>query len=225
VDALVTAPINKESWKAAKVPYPGHTEALGVLFDRSVETMFVAGNLRIFFLTRHHSLRIAIDQLDATRVTHLLDHAHHTLRQLGVEHPRIAVAALNPHGGEHGLFGDEEQVHLSPGIEAARAGGVDASGPVPADAVFYQAVNGRYDAVIALFHDQGHIAAKMHDFFGTVSVTTGLPVIRTTVDHGTAFDIAGRGIADAAGQVQAFVVARELAQFVPNPARAVGRRA
>ena len=219
VDALVTAPINKESWKAAAVPYPGHTEALGILFERSVETMFVAGPLRIFFLTRHHSLRRAIDQLNAARLTHLLVHADATLRQLGVERPRIAVAALNPHGGEHGLFGDEEEVHLRPGIVDAIRAGVDAHGPVPSDAVFYQAVHGRYDAVIALFHDQGHIAAKMHDFFGTVSVTTGLPVIRATVDHGTAFDIAGRGIADPSGQVQAFVVADELAQFVPNPAR------
>ena len=219
VDALVTAPINKESWKAASVPYPGHTEALGVLFGCDVETMFVAGNLRIFFLTRHHSLRRAIDQLDADRLAHLLGHADETLRRLGVGQPRIAVAALNPHGGEHGLFGDEEQVHLSPGIEKARINGIDARGPIPADAVFHQAVEGRFDAVIALFHDQGHIAAKMHDFFGTVSVTTGLPVIRTTVDHGTAFDIAGRGIADASGQVQAFLVAEELAHFVPNAAR------
>ncbi len=208
--ALVTAPINKESWKAAGITYPGHTEALGALFGCEVETMFVARRLRIFFLTRHLSLVDAIRAINAERLEHLLHHAHGVLTQYGIEAPTIAVAALNPHGGEHGLFGDEEERHLVPGIEAARRAGIDAVGPVPSDAVFFQALQGRYDAVISLFHDQGHIAAKVHDFYGTVSVTTGLPRVRASVDHGTAFDIAGKGVADAAGQVQAFLVAAEL---------------
>lgn len=209
-DGIVTAPLHKEAWKAAGVPYPGHTEALGALFDAHVETMFVVDKLRIFFLTRHVSLRRAIDLMTKERLLELLTHVQDTLRAYGIPDPTIAVAALNPHGGEHGLFGDEEMTELAPGVELARARGIRAVGPVPADSVFHQGVEGRFDAVISLYHDQGHIASKMYDFYRTVSVTTGLPKVRTSVDHGTAFDIAGRGVANPGSMVEAVRVASEL---------------
>lgn len=209
VDGIVTGPINKEALQAASFPHAGHTEALGAFFNTDVETMFVVDKLRIFFLTRHVSLRQAVDLVTKERVVHLLRHVKVTLEAFGVEEPAIAVAGLNPHSGEHGLFGNEEMLEITPGVEFARDEGINAVGPVPADSVFHQAVAGKYDAVIALYHDQGHIAAKMHDFFRTVSVTTGLPTIRTSVDHGTAFDIAGRGIADHTSMTEAIRVAAE----------------
>jgi 4-hydroxy-L-threonine phosphate dehydrogenase PdxA len=144
------------------------------------------------------------------------------LRALGTPEPHLALAALNPHAGENGLLGGEEHAILEPAVVSAREAGVDVVGPVPADAVFFQCRQGRYDAVLCLYHDQGHIAAKTVDFFGTVSCTLGLPVIRTSVDHGTAYDIAGRWIAEAGGQVAATRVAAELAPLVrehTQPAR------
>ena len=149
--------------------------------------------------------------LTTERVTAGLVRTHELLGELGFERPHVALAALNPHAGENGLLGREENEILAPAVAAAREAGVDAVGPVPADAVFHQARQGRYDGVLSLYHDQGHIATKTVDFFGTVSCTLGLPVIRTSVDHGTAFDIAGRGIADAGGQIGALRVAAELA--------------
>jgi 4-hydroxy-L-threonine phosphate dehydrogenase PdxA len=135
-----------------------------------------------------------------------------------VPRPRLAVAALNPHAGEHGMFGTEEQTEIIPAVEQARAEGIDAHGPIPADAVFHQMLQGRYDAVIALYHDQGHVAAKTLDFERTVSVTTGMPILRTSVDHGTAFDIAGKGIASSVSIEEAVLVAAELAPYIKrNP--------
>ncbi len=212
VQGIVTAPIHKEAWKTAGVPYPGHTEALAAFFGARVETMFVVDRLRIFFLSRHVSLRRAIELVTEARTLELLRHAKRALEDFGIESPRIAVAALNPHGGEGGLFGDEEMKALGPAIERARAEGIVALGPVPADSVFYQALSGRYDAVISLYHDQGHIAAKTYDFYRTVSVTTGLPVVRTSVDHGTAFDIAGQGIANPTSLIEAIRVAAAFAR-------------
>jgi 4-hydroxythreonine-4-phosphate dehydrogenase len=217
VDGIATAPLNKEALWAAGYPYPGHTEMLAALTGSPESlTMFVIGRLRIFFLTRHVSLREAIDQITRDRVRETLRIAAGVLRDLGVASPRIAVAGLNPHAGEGGKMGDEEIREIGPAIREARAGGVDASGPIPADSVFHLAAEGRFDAVLSLYHDQGHIAAKSMDFYKTVSVTTGLPFIRTSVDHGTAFDIAGKGIASPASMVEAIRVAADLA---------VGRRA
>lgn len=220
VDALATAPINKEALWRAGYRYPGHTEMLGALTGRPDPlTMFlvrVPGGegrvLRIFFLTRHLPLREALDRITRERIEAILPRMDAALRRIGVAAPRLAVAALNPHAGEGGALGREEQEQIAPAVEAARQRGAEVEGPIPADAVFAQAAEGRYDAVLALYHDQGHIAAKTLDFHGTVSVTLGLPFIRTSVDHGTAFDIAGRGVARAESMIAAILAAGELAR-------------
>jgi 4-hydroxythreonine-4-phosphate dehydrogenase len=214
VHGLVTGPINKEAARAGGLEFPGHTELLADRFgvdSDDVYTMFVVGKLRIFFLTRHLSLRDAIDALNVDRVHGAIVHVAGLLRDLGVDEPHVALAALNPHAGEGGMMGDEEIEILRPAVERALQDGVHVSGPVPADAVFHQGHEGRFDGVISLYHDQGHVASKTLDFFGTVSATLGLPVIRTSVDHGTAFDLAGRWKADARGQIAALRVGAQLA--------------
>ncbi|MCM3225850.1 4-hydroxythreonine-4-phosphate dehydrogenase PdxA [Terribacillus saccharophilus] len=214
VQALATTPINKESLKAAKVPYIGHTEMLEDLAGSDDPlTMFEVNGMRIFFLTRHLSLKDAIAQMTKERVQDYLIRCDRALQRLGVENRRFAVAGLNPHSGEGGLFGWEEVEQIKPGIELAVKDGIDAVGPVPADSVFFQALNGKYDAVLSLYHDQGHIAAKMTDFHRTVSITNGLPFLRTSVDHGTAFDIAGKNIAESISMEECIKVA---AQYAPN---------
>jgi 4-phospho-D-threonate 3-dehydrogenase / 4-phospho-D-erythronate 3-dehydrogenase len=217
IHGIVTAPINKEAIKAAGSTFPGHTEMIAAQFntpDSQVFTLFVLDKLRIFFLTRHHSLQEAIRRIDEPTVLNALQEVQRLSAQLALTSPRLALAALNPHAGENGILGKEENEILKPAIEKARALGIDVVGPVPADAVFYQCRQGRYDAVLSLYHDQGHIAAKTVDFYGTVSCTLGYPVIRTSVDHGTAFDIAGRWVAEASGQIGAMKVAAELAPAV-----------
>jgi 4-hydroxythreonine-4-phosphate dehydrogenase len=210
VDGVATTPINKESLKAAKIPFIGHTEMFAEHTGASDEmTMFTISGLKIFFLTRHLSLIEACRQITQARVASGIDKCMKALGQLGIERPHLAVAALNPHGGEDGLFGREEIEAIKPAIAAARGRGMQVSGPVPADSVFHMARIGRYDAVLSLYHDQGHIAAKMMDFEKTVSVTLGLPILRTSVDHGTAFDIAGTGKASAVSMVEAIKVAAE----------------
>lgn len=218
VKALATTPINKESLKAAKVPYIGHTEMLEDLAGSDDPlTMFEVNGMRIFFLTRHLSLKDAIDQMTKERVHDYLIRCDRALRRLGVKKGKFAVAGLNPHSGEGGLFGREEIEQIKPGIELAVKDGIDAVGPVPADSVFYQALNGKYDAVLSLYHDQGHIAAKMTDFHRTISITNGLPFLRTSVDHGTAFDIAGKNIAESTSMEECIKVARQYApNFSPN---------
>jgi 4-hydroxythreonine-4-phosphate dehydrogenase len=212
VDAVATTPINKESLKAAKIPYIGHTEMFAAFTGAAEEmTMFTISGLKIFFLTRHVSLMEACRLITKDRVAKGIDKSINALRQLGLAQPHLAVAALNPHGGEDGLFGREEIDAIKPAIAAARANGMRVSGPVPADSVFHMARIGRYDAVLSLYHDQGHIAAKMMDFEKTVSVTLGLPILRTSVDHGTAFDIAGTGKASAVSMIEAIKVAAEYA--------------
>lgn len=213
VAALATTPINKESLKAAKVPYIGHTEILEDL-TKSYDplTMFEVLNMRIFFLTRHLSLKDAIAEMTKERVSDYLVRCDEALQRLGVTDRKIAVAALNPHGGESGLFGREEIEEITPGIEAAVEKGIDAVGPVPADSVFHHALNGRYAAVLSLYHDQGHIAAKMTDFERTISITNGLPFLRTSVDHGTAFDIAGKGIASSVSMEECIKLAAKYGQ-------------
>ncbi|HXF82559.1 MAG TPA: 4-hydroxythreonine-4-phosphate dehydrogenase PdxA [bacterium] len=211
VDAIATAPLNKEALWAAGYAVPGHTELLGQLTGVADPlTMFQVRGLRIFFLTRHHSLREALARITRERLMERLPRIDAELRRLGFDRPRLAVAALNPHAGEGGALGTEERDIIAVAVREARARGLDVSGPVPADAVFAQALEGRYDAVLSLYHDQGHIAAKTLDFHGTVSVTLGLPFIRTSVDHGTAFDIAGRGIARADSMAAAIIAAADL---------------
>ncbi|QQK78876.1 4-hydroxythreonine-4-phosphate dehydrogenase PdxA [Salicibibacter cibi] len=212
--ALATPPINKESLKAAEVPYIGHTEMLGAMagIDDPL-TMFEVHDLRIFFLTRHVSIREAINQMTSDRVYDYLVRCDQALQHLGIENRKIAVAGLNPHSGENGLFGTEEIDEINPGIQRAQEAEIVVEGPVPADSVFYQALNGKYDAVLSLYHDQGHIAAKMTDFEKTISVTNGLPFLRTSVDHGTAFDIAGTGKASAVSMVECIKLAAQYAPY------------
>ncbi|MGB9661641.1 MAG: 4-hydroxythreonine-4-phosphate dehydrogenase PdxA [Moorellaceae bacterium] len=208
IDGVATAPINKEAIHGAGINFIGHTEMFSELTgSKNTLTMFQVQNLRIFFLTRHISLLKACAQVTANRIVRTLFLCEETLHTLGFEKPRLAVAALNPHGGEGGLFGDEEVKEIIPAVEQARASGLRVEGPIAADSVFYLANKGYFDAVLSLYHDQGHIAAKMLDFERTVSVTTGLPFIRTSVDHGTAFDIAGRGVASSISMEEAIKVA------------------
>ncbi|HEV7931765.1 MAG TPA: 4-hydroxythreonine-4-phosphate dehydrogenase PdxA [Actinomadura sp.] len=222
-DAVVTAPINKEAIWAAGSEHLGHTEMLGRLTgSERHNTMFVVRKLKIFFTTRHMSLRRALDQITQGNVEHAIHEAYTALRVFGgssgtqdsgTRPPRLAVAAINPHGGEGGNFGDEEIAVIAPAVEAARAAGLDVTGPIPADSVFHQGLQGRYDGVLSHFHDQGHIPAKTYDFDGTVSVTVGLPILRTSVDHGTAFDIAGTGTASPRTMASAF---RAAVDFAPS---------
>ncbi|WP_078552563.1 4-hydroxythreonine-4-phosphate dehydrogenase PdxA [Bacillus alkalicellulosilyticus] len=211
-DVIATTPINKESLQAAKVPHIGHTEMLADMTNtKDPLTMFQVRNMRIFFLTRHLSLKDAIAAMTKERVHDYLKRCDAALLQLGVTTRKFAVAGLNPHSGENGLFGREEVDEIKPGIELAIQDGIDAVGPVPADSVFHQALQGKYDAVLSLYHDQGHIAAKMTDFEKTISITNGLPFLRTSVDHGTAFDIAGKGIASSVSMEECIKVSAEYA--------------
>jgi 4-hydroxythreonine-4-phosphate dehydrogenase len=212
IDALATAPINKESLKAAGVPYIGHTEILaGLTGSDDPLTLFETLSLRVFFLSRHVSLREACDLVTEERIYRYLVRCDRALRDgLGITDPLIAVAGLNPHCGEHGLFGTEENC-IEPAIKRAEKDGARAVGPIGADSVFHLAKTGRFDAVLSLYHDQGHIACKTLDFERTISLTIGLPFLRTSVDHGTAFDIAGKNIAGAVSMIEAIRVAARYA--------------
>ncbi len=213
-DALATTTINKEALKAAGVPYIGHTEILGGLTNTSdLMTMFQVHNLKVFFLTRHLSLKDAISAISRDTVYSFIHRCHAAMVNLHIPNPRIAVAGLNPHSGEHGLFGMEEVESITPAVLDAQKDGLDVSGPIGADSVYYLALKGRYDAVISLYHDQGHIATKMVDFERTVSVTIGLPFLRSSVDHGTAFDIAGTNKVSEVSMVEAIRVAAQYASF------------
>ena len=223
VQGVVTAPINKEAIWAAGSAHLGHTELLGELTGSSrSSTMFVVHDLKIFFTTRHESLREAIDGITRESVSRAITESWTACQVLGHDEPRLAVAALNPHGGEGGSFGREEIDHIAPACEDARAHGRDVYGPVPADAVFHRGLQGRYDAVLSQFHDQGHIAAKTVDFEGAVTVTMGLPILRTSVDHGTAFDIAGTGRASAGSMAAAYATAAGFAPRAPALRAAYG---
>lgn len=231
VAGVVTGPINKEAIWAAGSEHLGHTEMLGALTGvTNQDTMFVVRNthlaghhLRIFFTTRHVSLRQALDQLTPQLVADSIRRAYRAVQVFGVDQPRFAVAAVNPHGGEGGAFGDEEIRAIAPACEQVRAEGLDVSGPIPADSVFHQGLVGRYDGVLSHFHDQGHIPAKTFDFDGTISVTVGLPILRTSVDHGTAFDIAGSGRAGHGTMLSAYRAAVDYAPYVPRIRSEYGR--
>ncbi|AWW26214.1 4-hydroxythreonine-4-phosphate dehydrogenase PdxA [Acetobacterium carbinolicum] len=211
-DVLTTTAINKESLKAAKVPYIGHTEMVGALTQtKNPLTMFQVHNLRVFFLSRHVSLQQACKLVTRENIEAFIDQSVAALKTLGVKNPRIAVAGLNPHSGEHGLFGREEVEGVMPAVVEARNRGINVDGPIGADSVFYLALNGKYDAVLSLYHDQGHIATKMVDFEKTISITLGMPFLRTSVDHGTALDIAGKGIASPVSLIEAIRLGVEYA--------------
>jgi 4-phospho-D-threonate 3-dehydrogenase / 4-phospho-D-erythronate 3-dehydrogenase len=195
-DGLVTAPINKEALRLAGFAWPGHTEMLADLTGASeVRMLLVAGPLRVVHVSTHRSLRSAIEAATRGRVLRTIEMGAAGARRLGLERPRVAVAGLNPHAGEGGLFGDEEQREIGPAVADARAAGIDASGPWPPDTLFWRASRGEFDLVVAMYHDQGHIPVKLGGFDEGVNVTLGLPFPRASVDHGTAFDIAGRGVA------------------------------
>ncbi|MCK5032141.1 MAG: 4-hydroxythreonine-4-phosphate dehydrogenase PdxA [Calditrichia bacterium] len=205
VDGIITAPINKEALKLANIPYMDHTEILTKLTkSENILTLFVTRNLKIFFYSRHIEFRKIADALEVEKIVSCLKTCISHLNKLGIINPHIALAALNPHGGEHGMFGKEEIEILEPAVKKAQQLNLKVSGPIPADSVFHLAKEGVYDAVLSLYHDQGHIAAKTYDFYKTVSITTGLPFIRTSVDHGTAMDIAGEGIAKETSLIEAF---------------------
>ena len=212
VAAMATAPINKEAAALAGYEDIGHMELLQRLSGApKVFTMLMTRGLRVVHLSTHRSLRRACDVVTRESVRDAVLMTHEEFRRWGVAEPRIGVAALNPHASDGGLLGDEEATHIAPAVEDARAEGVLATGPVPADVVFSQAIDGRYDAVVAMYHDQGHIAIKVHGFEESISVNLGLPFIRTSVDHGTAFDIAGKGVASPVSMVEATRVAATLA--------------
>lgn len=214
VDAVATTPINKESLKAGGINYIGHTEIFGALTGtKDPLTMFEVRGMRVFFLTRHVSLRQACDLIKKERIKDYVKRCKEVLKTLGVHDGTMAVAGLNPHSGEHGLFGFEEVEEITPAVEELRAEGYDVAGPIGADSVFHMALQGRFNSVLSLYHDQGHIATKTLDFERTIAITGGMPILRTSVDHGTAMDIAGKGIASATSMVEAILVA---AKYAPN---------
>ena len=210
--AMVTAPINKEAIHAAGyVNDIGHQEILARLAGVSqTATMLMTPGLRVVHLSTHKSLAKAVEFVTAEQVLGKLHLIHDTLTQWGLVQPRIAVAALNPHGGEGGLLGREEIDELMPAVANAKEAGINATGPLPADSVFNRAIAGEFDVVLALYHDQGHIAIKVHNFHESTTATLGIPMVRTSVDHGTAFDIAGKGVADATGMRAAMDAARAI---------------
>ena len=196
IDAMVSAPLNKESMRSAGYEYEGQTQILGELTGaRRFGMILLLGELRVMMLTTHMALRRACEMVTKERVLDMIELAHETLETLGIRRPRIAVAGLNPHSGEGGLFGTEEIEGSIPAIRAANERGIRAAGPVPADVVFLQARNGEFDLVLAMYHDQANMAAKLLGFGEVVTLLAGLPILRTSVGHGTAFDIAGKGIA------------------------------
>ncbi len=211
LDGLVTAPLHKESLRAAGHPWPGHTELLAdAAGARDVAMMFVGGGLRVALLTIHRSLRSVPEAITGEQVRRVARLVHRELPRFGVACPEIAFCGLNPHAGEGGLFGREEIDVIRPAVLALRAEGIDAHGPFPADTLFLRASRGEYDAIVAAYHDQGLVPVKLAAFGRAVNVTLGLPFVRTSVDHGTAFDIAERGTADAGSLFEAMKLAAAL---------------
>lgn len=217
VEAIVTAPIAKEAWHLAGVSFPGHTELLAERFESPRSAMlFVGPRLKVILATIHVALARVPALLTAEKIFDCIELGARACRELGTALPRVAVCGLNPHAGEHGLFGDEDARVIAPAIERARAAGIDATGPWPGDTIFLAAANGGYDLVVAMYHDQGLIPVKLLDQKAAVNVTVGLAwkgrrIIRTSPAHGTAFDIAGRGTADPASMIAAIMLAAQMA--------------
>jgi 4-hydroxythreonine-4-phosphate dehydrogenase len=214
VAALATGPINKAALKAAGIPHIGHTELLAELTGAErVTTMLATPGLRVVHVTRHVPLAEVAAHITRDQVLETIRLTDGGLRGMGISQSRVAVAALNPHGGDEGLVGREEIEAIAPAVEAAQAEGIDAHGPVPADSVFFRAIRGEFDVVVAMYHDQGHIPIKTHGFERSVTVTLGLPILRTSVDHGTAFDIAWQGLANEESMVEAIQLAARLSSY------------
>lgn len=212
VQGVVTCPINKEAVHAAGYHGDiGHQEILARMTGATLTaTMLMTTGLRVAHLSTHKSLAEAVSYVRKPVLLEKLRLTVGCLERWGIESPKVAVAALNPHGGEGGMLGREEIEEIAPAVEAARAAGMDVVGPYPADSIFYRAANGEFDAVMALYHDQGHIAIKMHNFADSITATMGIPFVRTSVDHGTAFDIAGRNLADPSGLARALDAAIDM---------------
>jgi len=219
VAAMATAPINKEAFALAGLRWRGHTELLQELTGAPrVAMMFYAEELCVVLATVHVALKDVPARLTAASLRDAIELSAEWLPRFGFSSPRLALAGLNPHAGEHGVIGDEEQQVLEPVAAECRARGIDVTGPLPADTVFVRAARGEFDAVVACYHDQGLIPVKLLAFGKAVNVTLGLPIIRTSVDHGTAFDIAGKGVADPGSMIEAVLLAAKLAPLQP-PAR------
>ena len=214
IAAITTAPINKELIHKAGYTYAGHTELFAELTNTKDFVMMLAGEkLKVALVTTHCRLKDVADLLDVQKICTVIDITNNSLKEyLAIQKPRIAVASLNPHGGEGGVFGDEEQRIISPAVEKARNMGIDASGPLPSDTLFYFTAQGDYDAVVCMYHDQALIPLKLLSFQDAVNITLGLPIIRTSVDHGTAYDIAGTGNANAASLKNAIKLAASMAR-------------
>lgn len=212
-DAIITSAISKAALNQAGYHYDGHTGLLAEICKApGAVMMLVAEKLRVSHVSTHVSLRQAIDRVRPERILRVIRLTHEAARQMGAAQPKIAVAGLNPHAGEGGLFGDEEKLYIVPAIEAARAEGIDASGPYPGDTIFFRSLQGEFDGAVAMYHDQGHVAAKMLGIWRGVNVTLGLPIIRTSVEHGTNFDMAGTGRSDPRSLVCAITLAAQMAQ-------------
>jgi 4-phospho-D-threonate 3-dehydrogenase / 4-phospho-D-erythronate 3-dehydrogenase len=210
-DAMVTAPLNKEAVTMSGIPFSGHTEYIAELCGAPDSRMMLSSEqLNVVHVTTHVPLKRAIAATTA-RILRTIELGNEAMRLLGRERPRIAMCGLNPHAGEHGLFGLEDAERISPAIEAARSRGVQVDGPHAPDTIFLQAARGNYDMVVAMYHDQGHIAMKLIDFEHTVNVTLGIPIIRTSVDHGTAFDIAGKNKANPQNMIAALKMGAAMA--------------
>jgi 4-hydroxythreonine-4-phosphate dehydrogenase len=216
VQAICTAPLNKEALHAGGHIFPGHTELLAHLTGtKEVSMMLSSPKVKVIHVTTHIGLIDAIAKIDPPLVERTVRRGHQAMVASGIPNPKIAVLAINPHAGEGGLFGyGEEEEKIVPAIEVLRADGIDARGPVPADTAFFLAGRGDYDLVVAMYHDQGHGPVKVLGLEAGVNITVGLPVIRTSVDHGTAFDIAGKGIADPGSMLEAL---RQAAEMAPQP--------
>jgi 4-hydroxythreonine-4-phosphate dehydrogenase len=212
VDGIVTAPLNKEALNLAGLRYAGHTEILKDLtHSPEVAMLLWSDRLKIIHVTGHMSLRQALDAVSPERVIRTATLGAEALRRLGIARPRIAIVGLNPHAGENRLFGDEDADRIAPAVTALAAQGFEVSGPHPPDTVFTRAYRGAFDLVVAMYHDQGHIPMKLVAFDSAVNVTVGLPIVRTSPDHGTAFDIAGTGRADPSSMIEAIRLASLLA--------------
>lgn len=214
VQAVATAPINKEALRLGHVDFIGHTEIFGKLTGTEDPlTMFEVRGLRVFFLTRHVSLAEACRQITKDRIISCVKSCTEALRRLGVNGGTMAIAGLNPHSGENGLFGREEIEEIEPAVKELKSMGYDVEGPIGADSVFHLTMQGRYNSVLSLYHDQGHIATKTLDFDRTISITNGMPILRTSVDHGTAMDIAGKGIVSSVSMEEAIRLAVKYEPF------------
>ncbi|OAS87780.1 MULTISPECIES: 4-hydroxythreonine-4-phosphate dehydrogenase PdxA [Metabacillus] len=213
ISAICTAPLNKEALHKGGHKYPGHTEILADLTGtQDFSMMLSAPNLKVIHVTTHVGILDAVKLINPERVYHVIKLAHDTLQKAGINAPKIAVCGINPHAGENGLFGyGEEEEKVIPGVEKAQGEGIDVVGPLPADTLFFRTVRGDFDIVVAMYHDQGHGPVKVLGLDAGVNITVGLPIIRTSVDHGTAFDIAGKGIADEKSLMEAMRQAVELA--------------